>query len=210
MNKSIITKKNEILKTVVLLILFSISGLVEICSAQVGKGNKNLEATVIDTVGKSTTVTDLKARYSASYTIPPLERIEPNLFLVLRLKEGHTTYDEKVDIPFSAIKVLTFMERQDRVTGHAYYPKRIRIEKRNGSISLLTYSNSKFVYEELNAQGERTKTFEEIDGYFFSAGTSPFGNEIFFRGFQGRAKTKSGKEGEFFIEFDHVQSIIFK
>jgi hypothetical protein len=71
--------------------------------------------------------------------------------------------------------------------------KPIRIEMRDGSVILL----SSTLLVEMDAEGNQTKAVE-MDRFRFEAGETQ-GQKITLDGFSGRAKTESGKEGDFWI-----------
>lgn len=181
-------------------------------SAQV-KRIKTLAATVTDVKGESTIVTELEGKYQSSVEYQggrivarPSIRTQPVLSFILYMKEGHISWEEKFDLPFSDIREVRF---EDWYTGAIpYAPKRTTIEKRDGSIiTIISTPINSIVkgprtYEEGDSGGQVKKELKfERFGFTWVS--------FHLEGFEGKAKTSTGIEGKFYLECTNVKRIMF-
>lgn len=191
----------------------AIFGVAATCQTQAKKENP-IVAVVTDKDGQSTTVTGLLAyyRYSESIGITNmLGQVTGTAYkehgsefptLSMRITEGHITFNE--DVPFREIKRL---ETTDWGDASVYPPKRLLIEKRDGSTYLISYDEkSKLAtFEERDSQNAVKRQFK-IARFQFEMSDDHSALDVF----TGRAKTSGGKEGEFRIFHLDVRTIVFQ
>jgi hypothetical protein len=151
-------------------------------------------ATVVDTEGKRYVVAGLEAKYTpgGNWIGGRPTTLAASLHLQITAVEGRITTHEQHEFKFALIRRIVF----DRPKGAA---ESVRIELRDGSQVILTRTT----FEKADAKG--AKTVLPIDGYSFVTG-----GDHSIDGFKGRAKTASGKEGEFWIDTSQTSSIEFQ
>ena len=167
-------------------------------------------ATVVDTKGKSYNVADLKAKYTVqggNWFPGPPKRITESLDIVLELEEDRVAITEELKIPFASMRRVVFKEASVPEKFKEVFNKKkpIRIEMRDDSVVLL----SDDLLVKIDAKGNQTRAVN-IRKYLFVADPTSGGAEILLNGFSGRAKTASGKEGDFWVPLSETQSIEFK
>ena len=166
-------------------------------------------ATVVDTKGKSYNVADLKAKYTYFgtffFTAGQPKRITESLIIVFVFVEDRVSITEELDVPFASMRSVVFKEASVPEKFKEMFNKKkpIRIEMRDDSVVLL----SDDLLVKIDAKGNQTRTVN-IREYRFV--TASGGQEIFLDGFSGRAKTASGKEGDFWVPLSETRSIEFK
>jgi hypothetical protein len=154
-------------------------------------------AVIIDTDGNAYNVGDLEAKYTAGgmWLGSRPTRIKKSLSIVLYTTKDRITTTEDLKVPFASMRRLVFEggsvpeELNEVFEGQ----KPIRIEMRDGSVILLS----------------STLLVEMVDRFRFEAGETQ-GQKITLDGFSGRAKTESGKEGDFWISLSETRSIKFE
>ena len=167
-------------------------------------------ATVVDIKGKSYNVANLIAKYVHPGiwlvgTTP--KRIIESLDIVLELEEDRVATTEELKIPFASMRSVVFREASvpDKFKEMFSKKKPIRIEMQDDSVVLL----SDDLLVEIDAKGNQARTVN-IRKYRFVADPISGGGMILLDGFIGRAKTASGKEGDFWIPLSETRSIEFK
>jgi hypothetical protein len=172
-------------------------------------GNDSSVAIVVDTKGLSTSVYNLKARYEAMglWAGEKPIKLESSLDILLKIREGHITTEEILEIPFSSIKKISVLRRWNKSMGF-YDEVGDIIERTDGSLIKLTRDHIKATkVEELSAAGTSLKTYINVD-YFFRIRS---GDEWFYlEGYEGQAVTSTGKTGKFHIQYVEVSTIEFK
>lgn len=165
------------------------------------------EATVVDNNGEATGVTALEAVYQAGGNwlgrIPTTRQAK--FSLVLELKEERITTKEKIEVPFSAVRRLAF-----EWVSHRSVPVRTEIQRRDGTRSVISYSDktSSWTLEEYDSEGRLTRQVK-ANACVFSTGEDVRGIYLDLQGFRGQGKTRTGKQGEYFINFEETRSITF-
>jgi hypothetical protein len=165
-------------------------------------------AVIIDTDGNAYKVWDLEAKYTAGglWIGSRPTRIKKSLFIVLYTTKDRITTTEDLKVPFASMRRLVFEggsvpeELNEVFEGH----KPIRIEMLDGSVILL----SDTLLVEMDAEGNQTKAVE-MKRFLFEVGEIQ-GKKITLDGFSSRAKTESGKEGDFWISLSETRSIKFE
>ncbi len=154
-------------------------------------------ATITDIEGVSWNVKEIKSFYRARGMwlgeIPTVSR--NNYDIVLRIKEGHVTTEEKITLPFYMIKSISYPEARI-----------LQIEKRDGT-SIRIQEKTK-IFESFDTKNMLQKRIhcQEI---LYSGGTTQ-GMAYILKGFKGRSKSESGKIGDFFIKNNDIKNIVFK
>ena len=153
---------------------------------------KAIVATLVDTEGKSYSVTALQAKYTpgGQWIGGRPTTLAASLHLKLYMVEGRVTTTEQQEFPFSSIRRLVF----DRPKSGEV----VRIELVNGAQIVLT----DHAFEKIEVDGRKRTV--QVDSWSFNTGDRGID------GFRGRSKTQSGKEGEFWIDYQETRSIEFR
>lgn len=183
--------------------------------AQTPPAKPVLTAVVTDNNGQATTVSALQARYvyntNRSGDKVLIDEADALVFQ-LEAREGHVYTTDEVRVPFAEI-------RRFRLISHQH----VEIEKRDGSRLLLDQITgsawkleAQHKLEEKGPDGAVRKTtpyhecaiaLQKQDGEI--AGT-PLMRQLQLRSLRGKAKTASGREGEFSIGLTEVKEVEFK
>jgi hypothetical protein len=160
-------------------------------------GNSLADSTkVIDIEGNAYNVTDLEAVYEASGSWTggrvPTDQMK-SLSIFISYGEGFITITEKLDLPFSSMRQIDFQDDGSSVL----------IQMGNGT---QVFINDTF-FEEKNSSGNSERTIQLIESRFSSRVVQ--GANVRLRGFGGRAKTKSGIEGDIYIPLVDISRIEF-
>lgn len=174
---------------------------------QAAEKSKKQITTIIDTEGKIYKAKDLSAKYTAGgmwIGSRPETRLE-DLNIVLYIVDERVTTEERMMVPFSSMRFLVFRGASvpEKLKEAFKEQEPILIERRDGSVIVL----SDTLLIEMDSKGNEKKRLK-IDRYSFNAGEHS-GQSITLDGFIGRAKTKAGKEGDFYIYYSDTKSIEF-
>ncbi|NIM15172.1 MAG: hypothetical protein GTO45_24675 [Candidatus Aminicenantes bacterium] len=169
-------------------------------------------AVITDTLGESTTVTEVKARYKwEANLIDPNRRdaFRESICVLLNFQEGRIKTTEKIEIFFHQVKRID-MEYQLKNKRFPGWLEKLQITKRDGSMVILKTKyppgykgNPSSYFEERSSKGEQTKAFG-VKYFTFS-----FEKYHSLKSFEGKAKTRSGKVGDYYIPFKEIKSIVF-
>jgi hypothetical protein len=148
---------------------------------------------ILDKNGQENIVSDLKVYYQAEggwFGDKPSMRKDILIITVVQ-KEGRVAVEENLEIPLKSIKVVEFVRERDGG---------IIIKKRDGTTLLLG---------KLTGRESHSQKAVSFDTYILH--TSPpytvQNQRYYLDGFEGKAKTKSGKEGRYFINQMEVSMI---
>ncbi len=176
-----------------------------------------ISALVTDTHGQVTTVTDLKAIYVPEEGYSDRDKLIanlPTLGIILIMKEGRVTTERMLNIPFAAIRRLSFPA-----------DFKLMVERRDGTVLVLDQLTApnwtldeERLLEERNTTGAVTKS-QKLYDYKLAAKVvtgiktakrAGAMHKLFLSGFEGVARTSSGQKGDFDIGLEEVRSIEFK
>jgi hypothetical protein len=148
---------------------------------------------IIDKIGQEDIVSDLKVYYQAEgmwISDKPSMR-KDILILTVVQKDGRVTLEENLEIPIKSIKTVEFVRERDGG---------IIIKKRDGTTLLLGKLSSR------QQQDQKATSFDTYIPH-----TSPpytvQNQRYYLDGFEGKAKTKTGKVGKYFINLMDVRMI---
>ncbi len=172
-------------------------------------------AVVTDRHGQATTVTKLRAIYApreGSGGRAELLAYLPALRIQLRKSEGGVEKSDTLNVPFSAMRQLSFLGNFKFV-----------VERRDGTALVMRQlvgrqpdTDASFVLEERDATGGVTKNHKLYDYKFATEKQTgkvsgiEIWRELLLMGFVGVVKSPSGREREFSINEEEVRSIEFK
>lgn len=183
--------------------------LIGYCSVYASE-QKYKSATITDIDGKSYTVTNLLAKYSAggSWLGGPPTISKEILTIEYAKAEGRATIYEKSDYPFASMRRIVFKDvdipetyKESFKDGNSSI---IRIDLKNGCSMLI---GNKLLIE-IDVKGNQTKSII-INDYDFKCGEQQ-GQSITLDGFKGNRKSSANKMSDFWISYGDVKSIEFK
>lgn len=174
-----------------------------------------LTAVVTDSEGRTTTVTDLVAIYAfntyRSGDVPVVDYVDALVFQ-LEAREGRVTTTDVLRLPFAGL-------RRFRLPGNF----RVEIEQRDGSslvLDQITGSDWKpDTQRKLEEKGPDGSVRKTTVYYEYAMATTKQDGEILgaaimktlkLSGLRGKARTASGREGEFGIGINEVKEVEFK
>jgi hypothetical protein len=180
-----------------------------------------LVATVTDVKGETTNVNDPRGRYTSPgetrpaaipgyvYQLSGSTEHLPRLVIGLALKEGRTTWEEEITIPFSELRQISFESRPTA----PFPPEIVLLERRDGSRVLIERTDNNVsdydTFEERDSRGEVKRAIKPGLGRITVS--ARFKERRFLlEGFEGQARTSTGVKGEFYIELREVRTITFK
>ena len=171
---------------------------------------------VMDFEGRSTSVTDLKAVYTATgmWTSGPPTEMKPMLLMEWEVIEGRVSFTRKKTILFKDIRAIVF--KKATLASSKKFPDGSIVEMHhNDSEMRIELKDSSFirispfgVYGVLECRiEERNQTFN-VANFRLSTGEVQ-GQTMFLGRFEGRARVGRTDAGKFSIPLGEVQSIQF-